>query len=240
MLLIDGDILLYSSCYSSMSKNHDYHTHLYNLIYNFICIFSNNSDKEYFSFLSSNENYRKKIDKSYKNNRKEKPIYFQETREFLKQKFNFIEYPFLEADDCINITKRKFFPDSTICSIDKDLYQIDGNHYNLRTEKKTKISIKDSENNLLKQFIIGDSVDNIKGLKGKGKVYAENFLKNNDSKSYKEKLRLIYELYNKEFLNFYINYLNLKLKSNHPDFENYIESMKPFVFDYTLPIEYYL
>ena len=55
---------------------------------------------------------------------------------------------------------------SIICTIDKDLLQVPGKHYNFVKQEFRTISPKEGLFNFYWQFIMGDSSDNIKGFDG--------------------------------------------------------------------------
>ena len=85
----------------------------------------------------------------------------------------------MEADDLVSIWAREArdmsFP-YLIAGIDKDLRQIPGNHYNYKTKAFETISEDDAKRNLYLQTLIGDSSDNIPGLKGIGPKKAAKIL----------------------------------------------------------------
>lgn len=151
------------------------------------------------------KNFRKDIDINYKTNRK-KNNYVWLLREHYRNNGAFCSET-LEADDlisdrCQELKKGEYI----IISIDKDLKQLGGfywSYYKIKSkdingnyilnefgveEKEYKqkeveyISEKDAEKLFYSQMLIGDPGDNIKGLKGVGKVRAEKLLK--ESKNY--------------------------------------------------------
>lgn len=63
-----------------------------------------------------------------------------------------------------------------ICSVDKDLLQIPGKHYNFVKKEFCKVSEIEGLRNFYKQMLIGDPADNIFGVKGIGKVKAANLI----------------------------------------------------------------
>ena len=79
-------------------------------------------------YLSGGNNFRKTIDPQYKANRlgKPKPKWLETCREHLVTKWNAVVTDGIEADDALGIAQRE---DTIICSLDKDLLQIPGNHY---------------------------------------------------------------------------------------------------------------
>ena len=75
-----------------------------------------------------------------------------------------------EADDMLGCCQGE---DTIICSIDKDLLQIPGQHYNFVKDEYTTISEYDGLRNIYKQALIGDRSDNVIGINGIGPVKAE-------------------------------------------------------------------
>jgi len=63
-----------------------------------------------------------------------------------------------------------------ICSIDKDLLQVAGEHYNFVTGNFSTISPRQGMLNFYYQMIMGDSSDNIFGFDGKARQKVPKFL----------------------------------------------------------------
>jgi 5'-3' exonuclease len=123
-----------------------------------------------------------------------------------------------EADDLIYFNSQLYeVNDYIICSIDKDLKQIEGLHfdyYQLKIKdengeylmdefgkevKKRKgfqyVSKENAENLVWEMMLIGDTSDNIKGVKGIGKVKATKLLSERTNWG---KLRVLCEQYKQE------------------------------------------
>jgi hypothetical protein len=85
----------------------------------------------------------------------------------------------MEADDFLRIwaeqcqTAGQRF---VIASIDKDLYCIEGKHYNLKKKEVLDISKFEAMRHYYLQLLVGDAVDNIPGLPGIGPKKAEVLL----------------------------------------------------------------
>lgn len=141
---------------------------------------------EYKAYISSDTNFRKEIYPEYKAQRSTvKPVHLLDMKEYAFNKMNAILSPQgLEADDMLGIEQDKTTRTTTICSLDKDLLQIPGNHFQweIGTSKWNKpdnwLTQTELEGYRLfyQQAIKGDPTDNIKGIKGKGKVFAEKAL----------------------------------------------------------------
>lgn len=113
----------------------------------------------------------------YKGNRDgaSKPVHYKALREHLQVKWGAVETVGQEADDAIGIGMTDY-PGSVCVSIDKDLLQIPGIHYNWVTKEETLVSKKEGALNFWQQVLTGDPVDNIPGLKGIGPVKAKRLL----------------------------------------------------------------
>ena len=85
----------------------------------------------YSVYLTGSGNFRRDIAPSYKANRPdERPTHWQAVREFLVTQHKAIICNGYEADDEMGIQQDKEGGTTVICSIDKDLLQIPGKHYN--------------------------------------------------------------------------------------------------------------
>jgi DNA polymerase-1 len=84
-----------------------------------------------------------------------------------------------EADDTV-ASYARLCRDSNVpyvvCSIDKDLKQIQGSHYDYKHERLTQVSATEAAFLLFKQTLMGDRTDNIPGIPGIGPVKAEKML----------------------------------------------------------------
>lgn len=135
---------------------------------------------KFVSCLSDKQNFRKKVLPTYKQNREatRKPLALKFCREYINDKYNGMVRPNLEADDLIGIlaTSNIIKGSKVICSIDKDLDQIAGLHFNPKTKEFYNITILEGEKNFYKQVLIGDATDNYKGCPSYGEVKASKVL----------------------------------------------------------------
>jgi 5'-3' exonuclease len=118
--------------------------------------------------------FRADLYPAYKQNRTQpKPKHYQALKDFLLEKYECKQEVGQEADDGMGIAQTE---DTVICSIDKDMMQVPGHHFNF--VKWTKHFITEEEGTLFfyKQLLIGDTVDNIKGVTGIGKGKAGKLL----------------------------------------------------------------
>lgn len=123
--------------------------------------------------LSGVGNFRHKIATraEYKGNRvgAERPKNYNAVREHLIQNWRAIVTAGEEADDRIGIVMTAD-PNSVCCSIDKDLKQLQGWHFNFHTSELVAVSGRQADLNFFGQVLSGDATDNIPGLPGIGKV----------------------------------------------------------------------
>ena len=123
---------------------------------------------DYQAFLTGSNNFRYKYNVDYKANRKDtkKPEYLEQAREHLVVHWKAQVTDGHEADDSMGIEQTKS-PDTTIiCTIDKDLLQVPGQHYNFIKQEFKTVSPKEGLFNFYWQTIMGDKSDNIFGFDG--------------------------------------------------------------------------
>ena len=185
-----------------------------------------NVEKTNYFFTKCRNNFRKQIDPQYKANRTKRNKWVNELRDYLLEYWeNSFAHDEYEADDLIYYNSELMDVNNyIICSIDKDLKQIEGLHFDYYQLKKydengeifkvrkgfKNMTKTDCENLLCELFLIGDASDNIKGVKGIGEVKAKKIIysKNStygkfraiceayktESEFWKEKLRMNYKL----------------------------------------------
>lgn len=135
---------------------------------------------EYKGYLSTSHDdtlFRLALAKTqkYKDNRKDfkKPHHYEDIRGYLMTRFDTEMVKGIEADDALGIDQTD---DTIICSIDKDLLQIPGHHYNFVKKEFTFIDELMGWFNFYKQVLVGDRADNIPGLYRVGEVRATTWL----------------------------------------------------------------
>lgn len=126
--------------------------------------------------LSGPGNFRERLAtiKPYKGNRKEdsKPHWYQQIRNYLTDQWDAEVIEGREADDECSILQKKHGIQCVVASIDKDLDQVPGHHYDY--VRKTHYFTKPNEGEALfyKQVLSGDSTDNIPGAHKIGRARA--------------------------------------------------------------------
>lgn len=171
--LIDGDIVAYRvACTLQEDDAADFaYARTEDLVDQIIV----NSEADSFRiFLTGKDNFRYSIYPEYKAHRpKEKPHWLQPIREYLVANFNAEVVNGQEADDALGINQTG---DSIICSIDKDLLQIPGRHYNFVKDEFTEVDEFQGIHHFYMQCLMGDRSDNIKGIPKVGPKNAEKIL----------------------------------------------------------------
>jgi 5'-3' exonuclease len=160
----------------------------------------NTGATEYDGYISGTDNFRLKIDPEYKANRKdlERPYHYDNITQFLIYAHEATVVNGYEADDALGIAQSTALAESTIiCSIDKDLDQIPGWHYDLVKKNIYYMQEHEARRVFWTQMLVGDRVDNITGIRGIGPVKAEKALAEcYDEDAYKA---VVMPMYEKEF-----------------------------------------
>lgn len=138
-------------------------------------------------YLSGANNFRDKLVTDYKANRDPtaKPIWHKEIKDYLRTTHSAITSDGVEADDYLGIAQTQdtlihpteLDAETVICTIDKDLNMIAGWHYNWRNNTMFWVNQEAADRFFFHQWLIGDSSDNIHGLRGVGEKTAEKILR---------------------------------------------------------------
>lgn len=181
--LIDGDICAYRSAASCEKAGDDKVrrpdvpveiaiARCDDLMYR---ILQETGSTSYRVFLSAGETFRHRLYPAYKANRATmaRPEYLQAVREHLLHQWNVELAIDIEADDKLGIYQSD---NSVICSIDKDLLQVPGQHYNFVKNEFYNINEVDGMRHFWFQMIMGDRADNVPGYDGKMRQTVPKFL----------------------------------------------------------------
>lgn len=187
--LIDGDVVVYRVGFASENQTETQNCMNTELVMDQIMSDTHADTCKVYLSDSLENNYRFKIDPEYKANRKDarRPRWYQSIKSFLKNKYGAEITTGQEADDALGIKQAehnylavdKEFPEykpTIICSIDKDLLQIPGLHYSITKREITTVQHIDGIRHFYAQLLIGDRVDNIRGIDGIGPVKAGRLL----------------------------------------------------------------
>ena len=210
VLLLDGDILLYTST-TQHETEIDWGEDFLTLTCDFklvrqtldqtISDLVEKTEAEKVEIaLSDRENFRKKINPSYKANRKSsrKPICFVPARDYLIDNYDVYIRKTLEADDVIGVraTRPAYSEvcEYIIASPDKDLLTVPGLHWDHREEVIHQVSEKQADHFFYTQVLTGDAVDGYSGCPGIGPKKAEKLLEScEDHRDYWIKIVNTYE-----------------------------------------------
>lgn len=163
-------------------------------------------------FLGGSSNFRYDIYPGYKAQRvgKAKPTYLENVREYLVKEWNAIIADGQEADDLLGINQSE---NTVCCSIDKDLLQIPGMHYNFVKNEFYTINKYNGLVNFYKQLIVGDATDNIPGYDGKIRTSTPQFIANMQNKLFdfeeeEDMFKFVYDLYEEIYGEQTLTFLN--------------------------------
>lgn len=148
--------------------------------------------------LSHDVNFRKAIHADYKANRspRRKPIGLKHAKKHIASKFETKIKDTLEADDVLGIMgtmPAKANVKNVIVTIDKDLLQIPGRHFNPDTGVRRVIKAEQGDWQFYMQCLTGDAVDNYPGCKGVGPKTAERLLMNSEGQTPWQIIKAAYE-----------------------------------------------
>ena len=225
--LVDSDILVYRVGSVSNDDTESYALSKVDAFVENLFLFDLPEVFEWEMHLTGKDNFRydKAVTLPYKGNRKgtAKPTQYQAIRKHLVDKWDAVVSDGIEADDKLAIRQHELtnnFEDkdaSVIVTLDKDLDQVVGWHYNFVKKDMYYMEQDEADLRFFKQFLTGDRIDNIQGVHGIG-----------DKKSQK----LLEELNNKERWDCIVEHLGLDraienghllymLRSDSDDFEAY-------------------
>tara|TARA_R110001592_G_scaffold96120_2_gene276279 strand:+ start:133 stop:801 length:669 start_codon:yes stop_codon:yes gene_type:complete len=142
-------------------------------------------------------NYRHKVDKNYKANRRgsDKPQYFAEIIEHIKDNLEVQSRSGMETDDLVAKFLHYYGKDNcVIISIDKDYAQFNCTIFNYRKRSFINVSKEEALYNIYAQAVTGDRADNVLVCKGYGEKWCE---KNLRGKNEFAMMRTVFTLYSK-------------------------------------------
>lgn len=165
LALIDGDIIAYRVAWTVEDQD-SFGIPRWRANEMLEGILADTGATEFTVFLSGPEsdNFRYKIYPEYKESRKNKPKpkWLERLKEYLIVDWGARIACGEEADDALGINQR---PEGTvICSIDKDLKQIPGYHYNFVKKEKDYVTKLGGLKSFYRQILTGDSGDDVPGL----------------------------------------------------------------------------
>ena len=131
--------------------------------------------------LQGGGNYRDRVATilPYKGNRdpSKRPVYYDEMREYLVEYFGAELITGMETDDaCVMEQWANKDKSTCLASIDKDLRQCPGHHYNYVKQEFVYVTLAEANKNFWLQVLTGDTTDNIQGIPKVGPKTAEKIL----------------------------------------------------------------
>ncbi len=162
---------------------------------------------EYTLYLTGKGNFREEIATilPYKGNRDgtHKPHHYDSIKRYLKENWGAQEVEGIEADDAMATTQMdgilegEVYANTCIATIDKDLNMIPGWHYNWNKDILYFIDEDTAIQWFYCQLIMGDTVDNIRGIQGAGKKKTYQIL--STCKDEKDMYWEVLKLYDKKY-----------------------------------------
>lgn len=160
---IDGDIVAYRCAASA--NNDPLEIALLRTEQLMQSILDETNSDSYHCFLTGQENFRKIVYPDYKANRKDMPVpvHLAACKEYLESTWNAKKEKHLEADDLLSMYQSD---DTILCSIDKDLLQVPGKHYNFVKKEFLEVGELSGKIQYWTQMLVGDKSDNVLGYDG--------------------------------------------------------------------------
>ena len=219
-IIIDADSMIYSSAFAddldSAKESLD------SKIEAVLDYFESKGDVDSFFVCSgSRGNFRTYLTKEYKANRKDvkKPQWLSQLHYHSKVEWGSRMIIGAETDDLVaTLFKRKEDGvTNVLVSIDKDYLQLKGYIYNYHKNTLVNNTELDALRAFYTQMIVGDSSDNIKVCKGKGKAYATKLFK--DCETEYQFIRRTFETYKEHYKSkarekYILTYKLLKLRTD--------------------------
>lgn len=190
--ILDGDIITFRTAFSAEDETEEWiaNARADELVDN---ILHDVGADSFEVWLTGKNNFRYNVFPEYKANRitSKRPKWEHTVKDHLTKKWFANWSEGCEADDMMGVRQMEL-DNTIICTIDKDLWQIPGPHYNFVKKEFSNVSEADGFRFFCYQLIVGDSTDGIKGIPGMGPKKAEALLEKNPSEEW---LQLIEDRY---------------------------------------------
>ena len=192
--IFDIDSLIYEACYNAedLEEASESFWGRYNDVVYFMETRYGNVDMIPVGFCTNN--YRKKVDLSYKAQRTtDKPPFYNELIQHVKDTIPVETRSGIETDDLVAKFLEYYGKDnSVIISIDKDYRQFECTIFNYRKREFVTVNKEQALYNLYEQMVVGDRADNVLVCKGYGAKWCE---KNLSGKTEFAMMRSVFTLY---------------------------------------------
>lgn len=185
LALIDGDIVRYRTGFASNDVNEAIACARANETIEQILGATNATEFRVYLSDSTQNNFRTKLYPAYKASREgqPKPVHHAALGDFLKSEWGAIVTEGQEADDALGIDQTtewekewhtfEPFTRTILCSIDKDLLQVPGLHYNWVRNEFIEQNYYEGLRRFYLQCLTGDRTDDVYGIHGIGPKKAE-------------------------------------------------------------------
>lgn len=178
LVLIDGDIIAMRSAFTAEDEEEWIACSRADALLDTILLETGADGYEV--WLTGRGNFRYKVFPEYKANRftAKRPKWEQQVKQHLVENWQANWSDGCEADDMLGVRAHVLSEQNTpvVCSIDKDLDQIVGHHYNFVKKESYVISNEEARYFFYYQLLIGDTADGIKGAAGIGPKKAARIL----------------------------------------------------------------
>jgi len=133
---------------------------------------------EYKLFVTGPTNFRYDVLPTYKHNRSntKKPEMVEELKGYMLENHPCVKTSKIEADDAVTILMSRSANKYIVGHIDKDIDQVEGQHYNWRDDKIYTVDYESGQRFFYKQILQGDSTDGYGGCHLVGPVKADDIL----------------------------------------------------------------
>lgn len=176
LAILDADVIVYRCGFASEDVSEEICLGRVTKLVNEI-VYQDLQCDDYKAYITGKGNYRNDIavTEPYKGNRKnaKRPVHYDAIRKHL-QRLGAELVEGQEADDAVAIEATK--TGGWIVSIDKDLDQVAGWHYNFVKHEEYYVTEEEGLRNFYTQVLTGDRIDSIPGLKGIGPKKAAKIL----------------------------------------------------------------
>jgi len=219
-VIIDADSMIYSSAFADSLDSAK--ESLDSKLESVLDYFEEKGTVDGFVVCSgSRGNFRKYLTDTYKANRKDikHPEWLKHLHLYAKTDWSSKRAIGVETDDLVAslFSSKKKDVTNVIVSIDKDYLQLEGLIYNYHKNIIIHNSKTDALRAFYTQMIVGDSADNVKVCKGKGKAYASRLFK--ECKTEYQFIRKVFETYKSMYKSkaretYILTYKLLKLRTD--------------------------
>lgn len=207
--IIDGDVLCYVAAAGAQSRNED----AMDLRDRVVAEVKSWADRAFCTGIlctfscSRADNFRKDFWPTYKDNREgtDEPPLLTEAKDAVAESYKTLRQPRIEADDLMGMIGSDGRPMKdgsipVIITIDKDLRQIPGWHFNPNKEDfPVRVTTDEADHFFYQQWLTGDTTDNIPGLFRWGPAKAAKLLDSTPRAQWDEAVKAAYYDHPKQY-----------------------------------------